>query len=309
MRIFYKNKFIFWNLVALIAIKAVFSFSSFQLASIIDGITPFSKEEVVSQTNAFRSNLGFSTLKISPILESAALQKLQDMISGQYFAHTSPNGTSPWYWFDLNNYKYTYAGENLAIGFVDAKTTIDAWANSPSHRANLLNPNYKEIGVAVAPAKINNNTGYLVVQLFGTPRPTPKVAAKPTATPQPTILPIATPKPAVKSVVTETPLPTPAITPTPAAIDDIVTGLKTVLENPVQVQTAAAPSLRLQNVANSLNFGFILYSVIAFMVLAAIMALRGFQKQLAIQTAASFIIMILAMVIPVLEITKMALIV
>lgn len=308
MGILYKNKFIFWNLIALIAVKAVFSFYSFQLANIIDGISPYSKEDVVSQTNIFRSGLGFGTLKANPTLESAAWQKLQDMINSQYFAHTSPGGTTPWYWFDLTSYKYTYAGENLAIGFVDAKTTIDAWANSPTHRANLLNPNYKEIGVAVAPAKINNNTGYLVVQLFGTPRPTPQVATKPVTKPKLVVSPVTTPKPTIKPASTQAPLPTPVITPVPAAIDDSVTGLKTVLKDPISLETAA-PSPRLQNVANSLNLGLILYSIVAFVILAVVMAMRGFQKQLAIQTAASFAIMILAVVIPVLQVTKTALII
>lgn len=313
MKTFHRNKFIFWNLIALIAVKAVFSFSSFQLANIIDGISPFSKEDVVSQTNVLRSSLGFSTLKANPTLESAAWQKLQDMIGGQYFAHTSPSGISPWYWFDLSKYKYTYAGENLAIGFVDAKTTVDAWANSPSHRANLLNPNYKEIGIAIAPAKINNNTGYLVVQLFGTPRPTPKVIAKPAAIPNlhtKRVVATVSPSPLETSAhsgvgASPTPITTSVM---PATIADDITGLKTVLKDPVSLKTAA-PSPKLQSVANSLNLGLILYSVAAFVTLALIMALRGFQKQLVTQTAASFAVMILAVVVPVLQVTKTALIV
>lgn len=311
MKILYRNKFIFWNLIALFVIKAVFSFSSFQLANIIDGVTPFSKEDVVSQTNVFRSNLGFSTLKTSPTLESAAWQKLQDMINGQYFAHTSPTGTTPWYWFDLNSYRYTYAGENLAIGFVDAKTTVDAWANSPSHRANLLNPNYKEIGIAIAPAKINNNTGYLIVQLFGTPRPTPVVAIKPAVTPKPAATPLVTPKPTIKPATTFSPVPTPVATPapiSPAALSDEVTGLRTVLENPVSIETTKQSPV-LENVANSLNFGFAAYALGAFAILLVLMVLRGFQKQLVVQTAASFAIFLLALVVPVLQVTRMAMII
>ena len=309
MEYFRKNRFLLWNLIALVFIKAVFSFSSFQLANIIDGVSPFSKEDVVSQTNVLRSNLGFSTLKSSPTLESVAWQKLQDMINGQYFAHTSPSGTSPWYWFDLGGYKYTYAGENLAIGFVDAKTTIDAWANSPSHRANLLNPNYKEIGIAVAPAKINDNSGYLVVQLFGTPKPTPKVAVAPAATPKPTSSPVVTPRPAIKPATTEMPLPTPAIIPIlPATIDDEVTGFKTVLEKPITLEIAA-PSPKLQSTARSLNFAFILYSLTASLALVIVITFRGIPRQLAIQTTTSFAVFALAIAIPVLEITKIALIV
>ena len=137
-----KNKFILWNLLALIFVKAIFSYSGLQFASLLDGVTVFGKEEVVSQTNLFRKTLGLSELKQSSVLNLAAAQKLQDMSRNQYFAHTSPSGISPWHWIEVNKYKYSYAGENLAIGFFSAKDTVDAWANSPSHRANLSNSNF-----------------------------------------------------------------------------------------------------------------------------------------------------------------------
>src|SRR3989344_3536372 len=197
-----KNKFLFYNLVALIFVKAVFSYSGLQLANLVDGVIPFSKEDVIAQTNVFRQTLGLGGLKESLALDIAAAQKLQDMVQNQYFAHTSPLGVSPWHWIDINQYKYTYAGENLAIGFLTAKDAVDAWANSPTHRANLLNSNYKEIGIAVAPANIKNNQGFLVVQLFGTPKPT---------------APVAVSKPAIKQVAQIKPSPTASPARTPAA--------------------------------------------------------------------------------------------
>src|SRR3989344_3501585 len=165
------NKFLFYNLIALVFIKAVFSYSGLQFANLIDSIAAFGKEDIIIQTNTLRQTLGLGGLRESVVLNIAAAQKLQDMIQNQYFAHTSPAGVSPWHWIEVNKYDYSRAGENLAIGFLTAKDTVDAWANSPSHRANLLNADYKEIGIAVAPAKIQNSQGYLVVQLFGTPRP------------------------------------------------------------------------------------------------------------------------------------------
>ncbi|MBI2063783.1 MAG: hypothetical protein HYT65_02215 [Candidatus Yanofskybacteria bacterium] len=166
------NKFLFYNLIALVFIKAVFSYSGLQFANLMDGLAAFAKEDVIMQTNVLRQTLGLGGLKESTVLDIAAAQKLQDMLQNQYFAHTSPAGVSPWHWIEVNQYKYAYAGENLAIGFLTAKDTVDAWADSPSHRANLLNPNFREIGIAVAPAKIQDSQGFLVVQLFGTPRPT-----------------------------------------------------------------------------------------------------------------------------------------
>ncbi len=152
MRFFRKNKFIFWNLIALIFIKAVFSYSGAQFASLLDSTPLFSREDIVSQTNALRSALKLNQLKENSVLDAAAAQKLQDMINNQYFAHTSPAGITPWHWIDISNYSYTYAGENLAIGFSTAKDTVDAWDKSPAHRDNLLNTKYKDIGVAVASA-------------------------------------------------------------------------------------------------------------------------------------------------------------
>ena len=90
------------------------------------------------------------------------------MIKNDYFAHTSPQGISPWYWYDKDNYDYKYAGENLAINFLKAEDQQKAWMDSPTHRKNIFNPNYQEIGVAVAAGEINNQTAIITVQEFGT---------------------------------------------------------------------------------------------------------------------------------------------
>ncbi|MBX4211437.1 MAG: CAP domain-containing protein [Candidatus Yanofskybacteria bacterium] len=164
---FARSKFIFWHLVALVAIKALVPIWGWQLAAISQE-SVYSAQEVVDLTNQYRASEHVPTLRESVTLNVAAAQKLQDMIENQYFAHVSPSGVTPWHWFDTNQYRYSYAGENLAIGFPDARSTIDAWADSPSHRRNLVQPNYQEIGVAVARVKIHDIEGVLVVQLFGT---------------------------------------------------------------------------------------------------------------------------------------------
>ena len=128
---------------------------------------------ILNLTNEYRKQNGLNELKVNPLLNEIAKEKASDMLSKKYFAHNSPDGLTPWYWFIKNNYNYKYAGENLAIDFVDSSQVVNAWLNSPSHRANLLNQNYQEIGVAVTSGNLDGYETILVVQVFGTPKETP----------------------------------------------------------------------------------------------------------------------------------------
>ncbi|HOY56253.1 MAG TPA: CAP domain-containing protein [bacterium] len=123
---------------------------------------------IVELTNKARVEYNLPVLKMSDVLNQAAQKKAQDMILNDYFAHNSPQGINPWHWFKEVGYNYTYAGENLAMNFVDAENALQAWLDSPSHRENLLGKNYEDIGVAVVLGKINGQETTLVVQLFGT---------------------------------------------------------------------------------------------------------------------------------------------
>ena len=128
------------------------------------------KSTLMSFVNQSRQSSGLQPLVESKKLDQAAQLKAEDMVQKQYFSHTSPQGVSPWYWFKTIGYNYKYAGENLAIGFFDSKEVYEAWLNSPSHKANLLNSNYKEIGTAVL-GGFGSNNAVVVVQLFGSQQP------------------------------------------------------------------------------------------------------------------------------------------
>jgi len=121
-------------------------------------------------TNEKRTQNKVSELSINEQLKSAAQLKAQDMIENNYFAHISPEGKQPWYWMDQAGYQYKYAGENLAIDFYDTKEVAEAWMNSPTHRRNILNNNYTEIGIAVDVGRYNGRKVAFVVQMFGSPR-------------------------------------------------------------------------------------------------------------------------------------------
>jgi uncharacterized protein YkwD len=95
--------------------------------------------------------------------------KADDEAAKSYFAHTSPDGQDPWYWFAQAGYHFTYAGENLAVYFSDSDAVNTAWMNSPEHRANILNDHFTEIGIATAQGMYQGQETTFVVQEFGTP--------------------------------------------------------------------------------------------------------------------------------------------
>ncbi|MDP3052014.1 MAG: CAP domain-containing protein [bacterium] len=125
---------------------------------------------LVSYANDARKDIqNEGALSMNPLLQKAAQLKAQDMVVKGYFSHNSPDGKTPWYWFDLAGYPFKYAGENLAINFQDSKEVSDAWLASPEHKANILNPKFTEIGIATAEGMYDGKKAIFVVQLFGTP--------------------------------------------------------------------------------------------------------------------------------------------
>jgi hypothetical protein len=129
-------------------------------------------QQIVTLTNQVREQYGLAPLKENPLLDEAAQAKAADMFKNNYFAHFSPTGISPWFWIDSSGYDYHYAGENLAMNFIDSQEVVKAWLNSPSHRENLLNSHYQDIGIAVLPADPSKPglNEPIVVQMFGSPQ-------------------------------------------------------------------------------------------------------------------------------------------
>jgi len=135
-------------------------------------IRPATASEISAQTlfeltNQVRVSQGLPTLDFSDRLEKAALAKAEDMVETGYFDHFGPAGQTPWQFMEQANYHYDYGGENLAIGFTSSQEIIQAWLDSPTHRQNLLEPNYEDVGIAVLPALVDGLPDYLVVQMFG----------------------------------------------------------------------------------------------------------------------------------------------
>lgn len=143
------------------------------LTALKPGILGYSSEitaqKVLTQTNNERLKLGLSSLQYNETLSQSATAKAQDMFSNSYWSHNSPDGKTPWDFFKLAGYKYSVAGENLAKDFYDTDGLIKAWMNSPTHRDNIVNTKYQELGIAVVNGVLNGVKTTLVVQHFATP--------------------------------------------------------------------------------------------------------------------------------------------
>ncbi len=131
---------------------------------------------IVSLTNNDRQANSLPQLSRSAALDAVAKLKADDMVAKGYFAHTSPEGRTPWYWFAQEGYQFIYAGENLAINYDESEAVQKAWLDSPTHRQNIMNANFTEMGVATVTGMYNGRQTTFVVEVFGMPA-TAKTAA------------------------------------------------------------------------------------------------------------------------------------
>lgn len=108
------------------------------------------ENEVIRLVNVQRSNNGLAPLTANWQLSRMARVKSQDMINKNYFSHQSPTYGSPFDMMKAFGFKFYAAGENIAYGQPTPQAVMNAWMNSSGHRANILNPNYNQIGVGAA---------------------------------------------------------------------------------------------------------------------------------------------------------------
>lgn len=160
--------FVYSALLIIIKVAAVLLPVALPSSSLFaSAITP---KNIIALTNQTRKNLALPVLQMNDLLAKAAAAKAQDMARGQYFSHTSPDGRTPWDWIKAVGYKYRFAGENLAVQFEQAEDVEAGWLASPTHRANIVNKDYTEIGVGVASGTYEKAPAVFVVQMFGKPQ-------------------------------------------------------------------------------------------------------------------------------------------
>jgi hypothetical protein len=164
--LFFESRFLLYVLLGLLVLKlAVIPFTLYLPTS--DFFADVTKTALLNYTNEERTSRGLGSLQENLRLDAAAQDKASDMLQEGYFAHTSPGGVSPWGWFQQQGYSYQYAGENLAIGFLNSNEVSKAWMESEGHRQNILNPYYEDMGLAVLQGEFQGQETTLVVQFFG----------------------------------------------------------------------------------------------------------------------------------------------
>lgn len=199
-----------------------------------DFFSTINSPQLLSLINNARQSNNLSPLAANQELNLAADLKISDMAANNYFEHISPRGVTPWYWIKKAGYAFSWAGENLAKDFYETSDVFTAWMNSPGHRANILNADFKEIGIAVKEVELNGQKTTVAVLTFGAPA-SPAKRSEPAKTapkspvaggPSPSQPPkktdmAAAPKialipSAVKSIISATPSPAIVSSPTPA---------------------------------------------------------------------------------------------
>ncbi len=113
----------------------------------VDSSVTAYEQEVARLVNEVRRSNGLSPLTFDWELSRVARYKSQDMRDRGYFSHTSPTYGSPFAMMKSFGISYRTAGENIAKGYATPKAVVDAWMNSPGHRANILNSSFTHIGV------------------------------------------------------------------------------------------------------------------------------------------------------------------
>lgn len=126
-----------------------------------------SDTELLNLVNYERAQKGLPGLTLNSQLSQAAAGKASHMFANNYWAHFAPDGTSPWSFIKGAGYNYLYAGENLAKGFTNSTDVVNAWMGSPTHRDNILSPQFTNVGFAISSGVLQGEDTVLIVQMFG----------------------------------------------------------------------------------------------------------------------------------------------
>ncbi|MET9762024.1 CAP domain-containing protein [Streptomyces sp. NPDC006372] len=104
--------------------------------------------QVLKLVNEERAKVGCSPVDANSALTDLAQAFSEDMAKRGFFDHTDPDGATPWNRAEKAGIS-NLGGENIARGQADAAAVMDSWMNSPGHRANILNCDFKTLGVGV----------------------------------------------------------------------------------------------------------------------------------------------------------------
>ena len=157
------------------------------------------QDEVYDLINVERQNNSIDILTHNTKLDAVARAKAEDMINNNYFAHETLDGKMIWDMIDRNEYPYLFVGENLAMNFTSAESAHKALMLSPTHKKNILNSKYSEIGIAVVSGEINNKKTNVLVQVFARAKVVQPALAQ--ADIEPVLPAVIQPKPVVENII------------------------------------------------------------------------------------------------------------
>jgi len=143
-------------------------------AQVLGYATDISAGGLNAASNQQRSANGLPALSLNSALSQAATNKAADMFAKNYWAHNAPDGATPWTFIVAAGYSYSAAGENLAKNFLTSSGVVNAWMDSPAHRANVLDSRFVDVGYAVMNGTLLGDEVTLVVAMYGAP---PKTVA------------------------------------------------------------------------------------------------------------------------------------
>lgn len=166
-----ENSIIYFLLIVVFAELLFFSALFSPIASSFkDNIAAILPGVLISSANKEREERDINQLIINPVLESAAQLKADDMAKRGFFSHTNPDGKQPWFYLEQAGYEFDSAGENLAVNFIDSKDVHKAWMKSSTHRANIVQGKFTEIGIATSRGEYKGKDVIFVAQFFAKPK-------------------------------------------------------------------------------------------------------------------------------------------
>lgn len=171
-----KAKLISWEALVIyillfMLLQTGFSLLGYAKPGVLGTTSSVTTKQIIELTNRERQKHGLEPLSENTTLSQAAEGKAFNMFSENYWSHFAPSGKTPWDFILSSGYKFSFAGENLAKNFSQADEVVVAWMNSPTHKDNILNPKYQDIGIAVEDGVLQGQRTTLVVQMFGATSP------------------------------------------------------------------------------------------------------------------------------------------
>jgi uncharacterized protein YkwD len=148
---------------------ALYAHTSYNTPRVLGVALNLESIQIVELVNEQRSLHNIPPLELNPLLNQAALDKANDMITNNYWDHYAPNSQTPWQFISRSGYVYKFAGENLAKDYYKEEDIVSAWLQSAGHRANMLSEKFSQTGIATIRGTINGEESILVVQLYATP--------------------------------------------------------------------------------------------------------------------------------------------